>query len=215
MNTILEYLPTIIAIVIAITFHEAAHGFIARAYGDMTATIMGRVTLNPIKHVDPIGTLLLPGILILTQAPFLFGYAKPVPVDFRQLKPFRLGGIMVAAAGPVMNFLLAFAAALLLKMGFFTSGFMVKMLVISVTVNVVLGVFNLLPIPPLDGGRIVTFLLPPRLAQPFARIEPFGFFILIGLFLLPSLISIDPLRSVMLPMVRFVTHAIMAISGLK
>jgi Zn-dependent protease len=179
-------------VLIAVTLHEAAHGFAARLFGDNTAYLLGRVSLNPLKHVDPFGTVLLPGLLLLSHSPFLFGYAKPVPVNFRALRHPRLGMAVVAAAGPLMNILLAFLAALAFHLVQYfpatASQFVALNLKNAVIINAVLAVFNLFPIPPLDGGRIAIALLPTFMRRPLARLEPFGMLILIGLlFLLPLL----------------------------
>jgi Zn-dependent protease len=182
----------VIPVIIAITFHEAAHGFVALACGDQTAWRLGRVTLNPIKHVDPFGTLLLPGLLLLLRSPFLFGYAKPVPVNFRALRSPRRDMVLVAIAGPVMNLALATLAALgfhlVLSLPDDAQQWVALNLRNAVLINVVLAVFNMLPLPPLDGGRVAVGLLPRVLAAPLAALEPFGMLILVAvLFLVPLL----------------------------
>src|SRR6478752_6791314 len=181
------YLATIwiIPVLVAITFHEAAHGLAAHLLGDDTAWRLGRVSFNPLKHIDPVGTILLPGILLLVRSPFLFGYAKPVPVNFRALRNPRRDMVLVAAAGPAMNIALAVVAALL----FHLVGYLPPTLAPWVTenlkngliINVVLAVFNLFPLPPLDGGRILVGVLPKAMAAPVARLEPYGILILLGL----------------------------------
>jgi Zn-dependent protease len=182
----------ILPLVFAITLHEAAHGYVALRFGDDTALRAGRVTLNPLKHVDLWGTIIIPGLLIFARAPFLFGYAKPVPVDFGRLGNPRRDMIWVAGAGPAMNLVLAVISALLLHgAGLFpveAANWVARNLANSLRINVLLAVFNLLPLPPLDGGRIAVGLLPDSLARPLSRVEPFGIFILIGaIFLLPYL----------------------------
>ncbi|MEE8140876.1 MAG: site-2 protease family protein [Alphaproteobacteria bacterium] len=182
----------ILPLLLAITLHEAAHGYVALRFGDDTALRAGRVTLNPLRHVDLWGTIIIPGFLIFSPAPFVFGYAKPVPVDFGRLGNPRRDMIWVAGAGPAMNLFLAVISALLIHgVGVLPApalGWVADNLINSLRINVLLAVFNLLPLPPLDGGRIAVGLLPDYLARPLSRVEPFGIFILIGaLFLLPYL----------------------------
>jgi Zn-dependent protease len=182
----------IVPILIAITFHEAAHAYAAWKLGDDTAHRMGRVTFNPFKHVDPFGTVLLPALLFLTKAPFLFGWAKPVPVAFGRLGSPRRDMALVALAGPLTNVMLAFVSAVLLRivplLPEAIAPWLVQTLYQSILLNLILAIFNMMPIPPLDGGRVVTSILPNVLAKPFARLERYGFIILLGIiFLLPML----------------------------
>lgn len=194
MNDVIELIISastwIIPVLLAVTLHEAAHGFAAKLFGDDTAQRLGRLSLNPLRHIDPVGTVLIPGLLLITGAPFLFGYAKPVPVAFHRLHPQRLGIIGVAVAGPATNVLLAIASILLLvwlpSFSPAVNDWLGTMLNQSIWLNCILAVFNMLPIPPLDGGRVLTAISPLPIARVLARMEKTGMIILIGLvFLLP------------------------------
>lgn len=183
----------LLPVLVAITFHEAAHGYVARFLGDETAARLGRVSLNPLRHIDPFGTIILPALLLLARSPFLFGYAKPVPVNFRALRHPRSGMVLVAAAGPAMNIGLAIIAALgfhlLVYLPATTAQWVALNLKNAIVINVILAVFNLFPLPPLDGGRIAVGILPDVLARPLARLEPYGLVILIGLLILLPLLG--------------------------
>ena len=177
-------------VIFAITVHEFAHGWVASKFGDQSAKMLGRLTLNPIKHIDPIGTILVP-IVLLTFTGFVFGWAKPVPVNANNFKSPRRDMAWVAIAGPVSNFLMAIAWAVILKIGLLLQAsspdiglFLIYSGVAGVSINLILGILNLLPIPPLDGSHIASAFLSKRLAWQFNRIAPYGFFILIGLMLL-------------------------------
>jgi Zn-dependent protease len=184
IQTILVFaLPTLFAI----TIHEAAHGYVARHFGDNTAYMMGRVTLNPLKHVDPVGTILMPLLLYFaTHGAFLFGYAKPVPVNFGRLRHPKRDSVWVALAGPASNFIQALLWAIvftvLAGLGL-TERFFLEMAKAGVLVNLVMCAFNLFPVPPLDGGRVLVGLLPPRQSYALSRVEPWGFFIVMALVL--------------------------------
>jgi len=187
LNVIQTAAVMALPLLFAITVHEAAHGWMARRLGDRTAEMLGRLTLNPIKHIDPIGTVLVPAILLIAGG-FIFGWAKPVPVDPRNLAHPRRDMAAVAAAGPMANLLMALLWALIAKLGLVLTPTMpwvgVPLLLMGKTgifLNSILMVLNLLPLPPLDGGRVLVGLLPDRLADKVASIEPYGMFILVGL----------------------------------
>ena len=212
VETVLIYA---IPIIFAITLHEAAHGYVARMLGDDTAYLLGRVTLNPLKHIDPVGTILGPGVLLalawINKAPpFVFGWAKPVPVNFGNLRDPKSDMFWVAAAGPGANILMALLWALALKLGgpLEQPGFLAAMAVEGIKINVILMVLNLLPIPPLDGGRIMVSVLTNALAHRFAQLERFGFMIVI------LLLATGALNIVMAPLVRATLQLIVTVFGL-
>jgi Zn-dependent protease len=184
-NIIQTVLIYALPVLFAITVHEAAHGYVARYFGDNTAYMQGRVTLNPIKHIDPMGTIIMPLLLYFaTHGAFLFGYAKPVPVNFGHLRKPKQHSVWVALAGPASNFIQAILWGIVFTviagMGV-TERFWLEMCKAGVLVNLVMWAFNLFPLPPLDGGRIVVGLLPRKLAWSYSRIEPWGFFIVMAL----------------------------------
>ncbi len=188
MNEIIQSIAVYaLPIIFAITLHEAAHAYAAKYFGDLTAYSQGRMSLNPLKHIDLIGTILIPLVLALTSSPFLFGYAKPVPVDFSRLRNPKKQMLWVALAGPAANLLMALLWMLLfvaLDAGGMNEEYFFRVAKAGIFINLVLFAFNLFPLPPLDGGRIMTSLLPNRYAYRFAQIEPYGFFIVLGLMML-------------------------------
>ena len=213
----------ILPLVIAITFHEAAHGFVAHHFGDNTAWDRGRVSFNPLKHIDPFGTLILPAVLLFSHSPFLFGYAKPVPVNFRALRHPRIDMVWVALAGPATNIVLAWCAAaafhLLAYAPADAAQWIADNLQNALVINVVLAIFNMLPIPPLDGGRVAVGLLPNALAVPLSRLEPYGMLILIGiLILLPLLgsqlgLNLDVISAILRTATGYVISLLLLLTG--
>ncbi len=190
-NILVNFSIMAIPILLAITLHEAAHGYVANYFGDPTAKMMGRLTLNPIRHIDPIGTILMP-LLLLLVAGFMFGYAKPVPVTTQNLRNPKTDMIWVALAGPAANIFLALmGGVLIMTLGIVPEFFQVwfaNNLSFLIYFNCLLAIFNMMPLPPLDGGRVLAGLLPGPLAYKFSRIEPYGIFILVGvIFILPRL----------------------------
>lgn len=214
----------ILPALLAITLHEAAHGYAALYFGDPTAKEQGRISMNPFRHIDPFGTFALPGLLILSGAPFVFGWAKPVPVRFGLLRNPKRDMIWVAAAGPAVNLFLALLSARLLylvpELPDQAGEWAFDTLRNSLFLNAILFVFNLIPLPPLDGGRIAVGLLPMPLAQRLARLEKYGMFLLIGILMILPLIgmaigvSIQPFAWVVLPVVDAVITVIAFLAGL-
>ncbi len=224
-DTIYQAAALIIPLVIAIVFHEVAHGFVAKLLGDPTAAEMKRLSLNPMRHVDPIGTIVLPGFLALIKAP-VFGWAKPVPVISQRLRNPRFGMMLVAAAGPGSNLVLAAVGAVLL--GLLSRSlsapplegapmhFLLLNLFNFLRINISLALFNLLPIPPFDGSHIVEGLLPRSLVPAFSSLRRYGFFLVLALIvILPQLFpGFDPVGKLLLPPVRWMTEHYLALAGM-
>ena len=200
--------------IFAITVHEVSHGFVARLCGDRTAEMVGRLTLNPLKHVDPMGTVVVPLVMLLLPGGFIFGWAKPVPVAQRNLKNPRRDMAIVAAAGPASNIVMAVIWALVAKLAVLLNLesltlWLVNVGAVGIVFNLVLAVVNLLPIPPLDGGRVVSNLLPAGVSDSFDRIEPYGFMIIIGL------LVFGVLGHIIGPPVIFLQELIITAMGLR
>lgn len=214
----------LLPVLLAVTFHEASHGFVAWRLGDDTAKRLGRVTFNPLRHIDPFGTVILPAMLLLaTGGRMMFGFAKPVPVDFARLRRPRRDMVLVAAAGPGINMAMALVAAVLVAGIPAQPGEAMEWigynLFNAVWINVLLAVFNMLPLPPLDGGRVAVGLLPDVLARPLSRLEPYGFFVIIGLlFVLPLLgntigVNIGIVQWLVIGPAEWLSRAIFALVG--
>ena len=209
LNVVILVATAAVPMIFAITVHEVAHGWVALHLGDPTAKYAGRLTLNPIKHMDPLGTVIVPfAMLVMSSGTLAFGWAKPVPVAFHNLRRPRRDMVLVAAAGPGVNLAMALGWALLLSqlialdpgLGL-SADWIVRMCLIGVTINVLLAVFNMLPIPPLDGGRVLAGLLPPRFARALQQVEPFGFLIVLALLVTGVLLPLlNPVRD---PLIRF------------
>jgi Zn-dependent protease len=206
-----------VPIIIAITLHEAAHGFVARHFGDSTAADRGRVTLNPLKHIDLFGTILLPTLLLLTHTGFIFGYAKPVPVNFAKLNHPKRDMIWVAAAGPAMNVALALISAALLfialALGAAMDSTAVQLFRTSIDINLILAVLNMIPLPPLDGGRVAVGILPQPFSRALAQLNRFGMVLVLALFILLPLAGINIFQWLVAGPVEFLERPLFALLG--
>ena len=227
MEQIINLISTwIIPVLISVTMHEAAHGYTAHLLGDNTAKKLGRVTLNPFKHIDKFGTVILPLLLVLMKSPFIFGWAKPVPVMFHRLKNPLRDMVIVAIAGPLTNIALAIISASILSMMqnfslLEDNVWLVRTLINFIFINIILAVFNMIPIPPLDGGRVAVGLLPKYISYQLAKLERYGLFIIIGaLFILPLLgnqigVSLEPIHWFIQYVSNFLLTIISFLTGLR
>jgi Zn-dependent protease len=210
MTNIQTLLIWVIPVLFAITVHETAHGWVASKLGDHTARMMGRLTLNPIKHIDPVGTILVPALLYLSSAGFIFGWAKPVPINFSALRSPKKDMLWVALAGPGVNLLMAIGWLIIVAIAItLNMPFLELMGGAGIFVNLLLAIFNLLPIPPLDGGRVISSLLPNKLSYQYDQLEPYGLFILVGLLLL------GVFQNVVLPILNSLLVGLSNLSGLN
>lgn len=214
MSETVRLFCVVFVILIAVTMHEFSHAFVAKLFGDSTAEKEGRLSMNPLHHLDPMGSIFVPAILYLMNSPMLFGWARPVPIDPRQFTKQRLGSFCVAFAGPLMNLFLAWLSAVFLHFNSDAQTLGNEVMERMIGINCVLAAFNLLPIPPLDGSRMVSALLPSRAAFQYNKIEPIGGLILLSLILIPKLFHLpSPLQIILLPITHSFIHTIQLLSG--